>query len=211
MVRGNLTRWRWLLAIVLVGAAAPGSTVQNVPLHMDGSANGTWRVTASRVLKDTVGGRTDYQWYLSVYSPDGALAYRSPGDTAGLVTRLQKANGAPYYFPHQSLSIAGAGRLMGSDAEQAVVAIREIGADCGAMTVAILDISDGGRKAVPVARVTNFCDLEPKIVGDAVQLTGPYYGPSAPLCCPTKNHASAMLRYRNGEWVESPLYFRLHH
>ena len=208
MVRRNLTRARWLLAIVLLGAASPGAVVQNVPLALDGPANGTWHVTASRIAKFTSADRTDYQWYLSVYAPNGALAYRSPGDATKLIAVLQKANGAPYYFPHQTLSIAGTGSLMGSSAQQVVATIHELGADCGMATVAVLAAAGMG-KAAPVARVTNFCDLQPKIVGDAVQLTGPYYAANAALCCPTKNHATAMLRYRNGRWMESPSHFPL--
>lgn len=210
MVRRNLIRASGLLAIALLGAAGPGAVVQNVPLAMDGAGSGTWHVTASRIARGSTAERTDYQWYLSVFAPSGKLAYRSPGDPASLLTRLQKANGAPYYFPHQTLQIAGTGRLMGSNSEQAVVSIREVGADCGSMTVAVIGAAANG-KAAPLARVTNFCDLQPKIVGDAVQLTGPYYGPNAPLCCPTKNHAVAMLRYRNGRWAESPTYFPLRH
>ena len=61
----------------------------------------------------------------------------------------------------------------------------------------------------------NGCDLQAKIVtpssGNAyLLLTGPYYGPEAAMCCPTKNKASATLKFVNGKWVETPNYFKLY-
>ena len=45
--------------------------------------------------------------------------------------------------------------------------------------------------------------------GTSIELAGPYYNASAPMCCPTKNSASAVLRYRGGKWVETPNYFKI--
>ena len=61
--------------------------------------------------------------------------------------------------------------------------------------------------------VENGCALEASIVhrpnGDALRVTGPYYGPNAAMCCPTKANATALLTFRNGTWTESPRYFKL--
>jgi hypothetical protein len=62
-----------------------------------------------------------------------------------------------------------------------------------------------------VATIENPCDLSATIGvgGTSIELTGPYYRSGAPLCCPTKPHATAELRYRDGTWVVSPNYFKV--
>jgi len=51
--------------------------------------------------------------------------------------------------------------------------------------------------------------LSARVVRGTIVLHGPYYNASAPLCCPTKPNASAILRYANGRWTERPQYFKL--
>jgi len=60
--------------------------------------------------------------------------------------------------------------------------------------------------------ITNGCELKAAIGADndSIELHGPYYASGAPMCCPTKPHASAVLRYHHGKWLESPAISRLH-
>lgn len=83
-------------------------------------------------------------------------------------------------------------------------------ADCGSSKVTVFTSSVGG-SVVPAVSIGNPCDLTAAIGSDdnSLVLRGPYYAPDAPLCCPTKPHASSVLRYRNGKWVESPNYFKI--
>lgn len=93
---------------------------------------------------------------------------------------------------------------------QLVVASHEMAADCGSAAVTVFATKFGGNVG-PVVTVSNPCDLSAKIGSDgaSLELTGPYYNASAPLCCPTKNSASATLRFVNGKWSASPNYFKV--
>jgi hypothetical protein len=44
--------------------------------------------------------------------------------------------------------------------------------------------------------------------GDSLKLTGQYYAANAPLCCPTKQQATTLLHFNNGNWAEQPQYFK---
>ncbi len=194
----------------------PGSSVASQLVYLSGEAmHSQWRAVASKKLVGSADGNHFYQWYLSIYAIDEAtyrLKYQSPANGGPLATVTQ-AHGAQMWFPVQELRIVGAAELMQPATQQLVVQSHEAGADCGAATVAILTSSTGGQ-VVPAVSVQNGCELGASIVrganADAIALSGPYYGPNAPLCCPTKPHASATLRYANGKWSEKPSYFRLY-
>src|SRR5581483_9555528 len=125
-------------------------------------------------------------------------AYRSPGAGTTLLAKVAKANGAQLYFPMQSVKIVGTGELEQPGIQDAVVQVHESAADCGSSTVAVFGAGSSMKPRVRTA-VQNGCDLEASFVKygqmQAVQLTGPYYGPKAAMCCPTKPKASAKLTY----------------
>jgi hypothetical protein len=194
----------------------PGSAVQSQLIYLSGEAmHGQWRAVASKKLVGSANGNSFYQWYLSIYAIDEAtyrLKYQSPAN-GGPLSVVEQANGAKLWFPVQQLRIVGAAELMEPATQQLVVQSHEMAADCGASTVTVLT-SNGGGQVVPAVSVRNGCELSASIVhganGDAVALSGPYYGRDAPLCCPTKTHASATLRYANGKWSVRPNYFSLY-
>ncbi|HEY9085221.1 MAG TPA: hypothetical protein VIN40_04695 [Candidatus Tyrphobacter sp.] len=228
MVRRNLT----LIAIaalssaLLVCASAaepphytfsprpPGEITQSQLFYPAGEGmQSQWRAVASRVHL----GGSAYQWYLSIYSIDYdtatyRLAYQSPRDGAPL-SRVERASGGSLWFPLQSLHIVGAAALSHPDVQDLVVQSHEAGADCGTATVTIFIYDWTTQHIRRVASVENGCSLsatiEHQASGDAIRLAGPYYAPSAALCCPSKPNASAYLRERNGKWVESPSYYAL--
>lgn len=174
-----------------------------------------WRAVASRKLVGSANGNSFYQWYLSIYAIAEAtyqLRYQSPANGGPLAVVMQ-ANGAKLWFPMQQLRIVGTAELMQPATQQLVVQSHEMAADCGESTVTVLTSNAGGQ-VVPAVSVRNGCELTASIVrgssGDAITLSGPYYGPKAPLCCPTKAHASATLRYANGKWSVRPNYFPLY-
>ncbi|HEY8314856.1 MAG TPA: hypothetical protein VIG51_11915 [Candidatus Baltobacteraceae bacterium] len=194
---------------IAVAATMPGAGVREVALRMNGASGGVWHVRLTRVALPGAQTPPDYQDTLTVTAPDGARAYRSPGDTGELLARLRKGSGTETYFPHQTASIAGTASLMHSDAQQVVLSVDQTGADCGLATITVLGMSQRTHRVVPLARATNFCDLSATVVGNAVQLAGPYYAHGAPLCCPTKPRVTATLRYVNNAWRETPAYFPL--
>ena len=200
----------------------PGAVVQDVVVYLSGEG------MSSRWHGDFNGdGRSDfllqngqqlaYQWYLSIYEPTGngwKLASRWPGNNRSPLSKVTKAHGAELYFPMQSLKIVGGAELEQPAVQDAVVQIHEAAADCGSSTVAIIGLT---KKYQPTIRtsVRNGCDLQASIVKygqmQAVQLTGPYYGPKAAMCCPTKPKATARLTY-SGQirgWNVTPNYFKL--
>jgi hypothetical protein len=194
----------------------PGSTVQSQLVYLNGEAmHSQWRAVASKKLVGSANGNSFYQWYLSIYAIDDAtyrLKYQSPAN-GGPLALVERANGAKLWFPMQQLRIVGAAELMQPATQQLIVQSHEMAADCGASTVTVL-MSNAGGQVVPAVSVRNGCELNASIVhgsgGDAVALTGPYYGPNAPLCCPTKTHAIATLRYAKGKWSVKPSYFSLY-
>lgn len=197
----------------------PGRVVQDVVVYLSGEAmNSKWHVVSSRVLVGRQNGTTPaYQWYLSIYAPAANgwnLAYRSPGGGTTLLSKVTKARGAQLYFPMQSVKIAGGAELEQATVQDAVVQVHQQAADCGSSTVAIFGASRSMNAGVRVA-VQNGCDLNAGVVKygqmQAVQLTGPYYGPKAAMCCPTKNNAKAKLTYSGAirGWSVTPNYFRI--
>jgi len=195
----------------------PGTVVASKLVYLAGEAmHSQWRAVLSKRRLGAVSGHTAYQWYLSIYAINGEtynLRYQSPRDGAPL-DRVTKANGAPMWFPMQDASIVGAAELMQSGVQQLVFASHQTGADCGTADITVFATNPKSGKVVPAVAIQNGCYLSAAIVhekhGDALRLTGPYYAPSAALCCPTKPKGTAMLRYRNGAWIESPKYFTLY-
>jgi hypothetical protein len=191
----------------------PGTIAQNQLVYLDGEAmHSQWRAVASKKLVGTASNTTFNQWYLSIYAIDGTtykLKYQSPAN-GGPLSSVEKAKGADLWFPLQQLQIVGAAELMQPAVQQLVVQSHESAADCGAGFVTVLTVNGAG-KVVPAVSVRNGCDLSATILhaigGTVIKLTGPYYSASAAMCCPTKAHASAILRYRNGAWTETPKYY----
>ena len=226
MVRRNLA----LVLLVVCTAAAPqmwkflhpsppGTIVQDRVVYFSGEGmSSRWHVVTSRVQVGRQNGKTPaYQWYLSIYRPapgDFQLAFRSPGpyDHPGLLATVTRPPGADLYFPMQTLTIAGAGELERPEVQDAVVTLHEAAADCGSSTVTVFGLAANNRIEQKV-KVTNYCDLSAKVLrGNApqrVQLRGPYYARNAPLCCPTKANATAILTFRNGRWTVTPNYFTI--
>lgn len=191
----------------------PGSVAQSQLFVRNGEAmQRQWRAVASKKLLGSANGTQFYQWYLSIYAIDGStyrLRYQSPVN-GGPLSRVTQANGAKMWFPIQQLQIVGSVELMQPGVQQLVVQSHEAGADCGMSVVTILTASTAGAIA-PAVSVRNSCALRATIAtasaGDSIALSGPYYGPNAPLCCPTKPNATATLSYRNGKWSVTPNYF----
>jgi len=229
-VRRPLVSVALLVAVALAGTAKaeeppsvtfspppPGTIVRSSLVYLAGEAmHSQWRAVLS---KKRVGagdnGDAFYQWYLSMYAIDGttySLKFQSPRD-GGPLTAVAKAHGAKLWFPMQSAKIVGVGEFIEPAVQQVVVQTHESAADCGASTITVFAYDPKTGKPFPSATVTNGCDLNASIVraGDraAIRLAGPYYGPNAAMCCPTKPKATATLRYSNGKWSEAPSYFPL--
>jgi hypothetical protein len=196
--------------------APPGQVVQDTVAYLTGEAmHSAWHVVASRKLVGKQMGKTPvYQWYLSFYAPNGEdgakLVYQLPNKSHELLSQVTKAHGAQLYFPMQDLKIAGAAEFERGSVQDVVVWDHQAGADCGTADVTVFGANAQGQVEQRV-HVENGCSLDAAIVKhgalSAVQLTGPYYGPKAPLCCPTKARASAMLWYQHGDWNMAPKYF----
>jgi hypothetical protein len=192
----------------------PGNIVQSVLFYPAGEGmQEQWRAVTSRVHL----GGSAYQWYLSIYDIDYdaatyRLAYRSPGDASRLLSRITHSHGGPW-LPLQSAHIVGVGELERAAVQDLVVQTHEASADCGEATVTVFAYDWTRQRIRPVAIVRNGCALGATLLHsepfDAVQLVGPYYASGAPLCCPTKVRATAVLRYRAGRWVETPAEFGL--
>lgn len=195
--------------------APPGTIVSNQVVYLAGQAmHSQWRGIVSKKAVGTGNGETFYQWYVSIYQIDGAtyhLRYRSPRD-GGPFDTLAKAHGAQMWFPRQSGEAIGAAQLMQPGVEELIVASHQSGADCGSADLTVFGYDAKANRVVPAVTVQNGCNLDAKILPRAngmasLQLNGPYYGPHAAMCCPTKPKASAVLKYANGRWVETPNYF----
>jgi len=194
----------------------PGSIVQSRLVYLAGEGmHSQWRAVLSKKLLGTGNGTRFYQWFLSFYAIDGTvyrLKYRSP-DSAVPFGHVTKAHGAPLWFPVQGASIAGTAEFMGAGSQQLVVQSHEASADCGTARVDIFFFGSAMQTVMTTLSVHNPCDLSASVVhgthGDALQLTGPYYAPNAPLCCPTKQRARATLHFNNGTWTEQPRYFKI--
>jgi hypothetical protein len=194
--------------------APPGTVVQKQLVAIDGLKHDRWEAVTSKKLVGSADGRNSYQWYLSIYAPRAGayrIRYQSPRN-GGPLEHLEQANGAKMWFPVQDLKIVGAAQLMRKNYEQLVISSHAAAADCGSATVSVFTAGTAGR-AMSAVTVNNSCDLSATIVtetnGPAIQLSGPYYAANAPLCCPTKTRATAILSYHNGRWSETPNYFKI--
>jgi hypothetical protein len=186
----------------------PGQIVSNQLVYLAGEGmSSQWRGIVSKKLVGTSAGMSFYQWYLSIYAINGStyvLKYRSPNKLVPYDT-VTRTSDASMWFPGQSGEIVGAGEFMGPGVQQLVVSSHQSGADCGSVRIDIFAYDAKTGNVYPALSIENYCRLDAKIIdGDALQLTGPYYGPKAPTCCPTKPNVSATLRYANGKWLESP-------
>jgi hypothetical protein len=190
----------------------PGSVAQNERVAFSGSGSIDWRAIVSKERVGESNNRGFYQWYLSFYMLErGAyrLRYQSPRN-GGPLSRVTQANGAQMWFPVQEVRIVGMASLMHPGVQQLVVQSHEMAADCGSGAVTIF-ATQLRRNIGAFATIENPCDLSATIGagGTSIVLTGPYYRSGAPLCCPTKPHATAELRYRDGTWILSPNYFKI--
>lgn len=196
--------------------APPGLVTQNQLVYLAGEAmQGQWRAVASKQTIGQGNGTTFYQWYLSVYALDGStyrLKYQSPANGGPLSKVTQASDGAKMWFPMQTLHISGVGEFQRAGVQELVVASHEMAADCGNAVVTVLGSRNGA--VVPAVTVRNGCELKATVAHaktpgahDAIVLSGPYYNATAPMCCPTKTKAAAVLSYRNGKWTEVPKYY----
>ncbi len=198
------------------GAAGPAFAVPPPGTIVQTETSGVWLAVVSRnVLGHGSDGTAFYQWHLSVYARNGqryALAYASP-EKGGPLEKVTQVNGGDkLWFPVATVRIVGFAQLMPAAAPQLVVQSHEMSADCGGATVSVFALGPNG--VVPAASLRNGCELSAKIVssgngGATLALTGPYYGPNAAMCCPTKTKATATLAYRDGAWSQSPKYYEL--
>jgi hypothetical protein len=192
----------------------PGTVVQSSFAYLNGVApNAQWRAVASRQPLGTSNGRKFFQWYLTFFGSRQhayRLRYQSPTN-GGPLARVVKGSGTDMWFPVQELRIVGVASLMGEGLQQFVVQSHEMGADCGSATVVVY-AGGPGASVIPAVSVANPCELTATIASgkDSILLRGPYYGPNAPMCCPTKSNASAVLSCRSGHWTESPNYYKLY-
>lgn len=197
--------------------APPGTVVQNQLVYLRGETmHAQWRAIASKRLVGQNQGTSYYQWFLSVYAIDGTtyrLKYQSPAGGGPLAKVTQASGGVKMWFPLQTLRIVGTGEFAEPTVQQLVVTSHETGADCGTAAVTVFSANSSGT-VVPAVSVQNACDLEATIAHaktagarDAIVLSGPYYNATAPLCCPTKAKAAAVLSYRSGKWTETPKYY----
>lgn len=201
---------------VTYSPAPPGTVVQNQLVYLAGEAmHSQWRAVLSKAPVGHDGTQTFYQWYLSIYAIDGTtyhLHYQSPKDGIPF-SKVEKAHGASMWFPVADASIAGAGELMGPGAQQLVVVSHEAAADCGMARVDVLFQDAAMQMIMPTLSVENPCSLSARVVtgksGTSLAVTGPYYAKHAPLCCPTKSRVTAIFRFTNSGWVETPKYFSI--
>jgi hypothetical protein len=196
--------------------APPGAIVQSRVVYLAGeSMHAQWRAVLSKAEAGRGNGTTFYQWYFSLYAIDGTtyrLKYRSPRDGAPFAA-VARAHGAALWFPVAQARISGVGELMAPGVQQVVVESHEAAADCGLARVDVFAYDGTTRKVAPALSVENGCELHARLVngprGAALAVTGPYYGPNAALCCPTKNAVTAIFRFRNGRWRQQPRYFKV--
>lgn len=199
--------WKGVLAQKMHVVLGPGRGTKYVAMVWH-EPLGTERGSAPRFQPEFV-----------LYRADGfgkglAPVYRSPirGDSLQLVPEMQPIPNTPgVWMPgYVDVRIVGSAQLMGPGENQLVVRIYSSAADCGAATVHVLAVGPGDRLH-DVVRAENYCSLEAALQPPGIALKGPYYDPNAPLCCPTKNKATALLRYdrKSGKWLIAPQYFRL--
>ncbi len=197
--------------------APPGRVVQDTVAYITGEGmNSAWHVVASRnIIGKQMGKIAVYQWYVSFYAParNGLkLVHQLPNAGGELLSRVTKAHGAAMYFPQQDVKIVGAAELEQTGVQDVVLWDRQSGADCGTADVTVFG-ADANRRIVQRVHVENGCNLQATIVKhgalSAVKLQGPYYGPKAAMCCPTKPKASALLSFGGGTWSVTPNYYTI--
>ncbi|MGH7737243.1 MAG: hypothetical protein ACREMP_05180 [Candidatus Tyrphobacter sp.] len=225
MVRGNLIAIVAALAATALYASAaepphytfspkpPGKIVQSLLFYPAGEGmQSQWRAVSSRVYL----GGSAYQWHLSIYAIDFdaatyRLKYQSPRD-GGPLSRVTRVGGGPW-LPLETLDLVGVAELEHPGVQNLVVQTHEASADCGGASVIVYAYDWVHRRIRSVATVTNGCALRASIVhgarGYEIVLAGPYYAPNAPLCCPTRVRARAILRYSGSRWIEIPALFTL--
>lgn len=189
--------WRAALGFALVlpaascasAPAAPAVPVAHVAAH-----------GISAVLRRSERGHGNAQYFLTVRHED-RIVFRSPGDPGRLIPRLTRPEGAPYWFPLQTVHLAGIATMGGTPF--VVIAEHNIGADCGSGRVGL--IGPKGRVIV----VENACALGVRIEQGNLVLSGPFYGPDAPLVNPTIPHATSRLTIAHGRIVQTPSYFKV--
>jgi hypothetical protein len=199
----------------------PGQIVKTVTVYLAGEAmNSRYQAVLSRVQIAPAKGQTAarYQPYLTIYQQSAdtfVQMYQAPGknDYLDLLGQIQPIPSAPgMYEPSvEDVKLVGAGEFMQPTVQQLVVQAYSAGADCGATAVHVIALRSEGHALVDSLKVSNYCDLSASIVGNTIKLDGPYYGKDAPLCCPTKNSATATATYdmRRHTWTVSPRYFEV--
>ena len=190
--------------------APPGTVEKVVDARLDGKAPGEIAVL-SQTPAPAAQPSDPPQMHLNIYGYRGGAwtdIFSAPGTGAFASTLLFAENAS---FPStESFSLVGTGSFLGTGGQQLVTRFWSTGADCGASTISVLGMSAG--HVVRLASVSGECSLAAQMVGPAtVEITGPYYGPAASLCCPTIASANANLTYdvATGKWVLRPPYFSL--
>lgn len=214
-----------LIAATALGAAPkpqfdkqpPGQIVQDTVAYLSGEAmNSAWHVVTSRKLVGKqMGKEPAYQWYVSFYAPAAQglkLVYQLPDSNNLLLSKVEKAHGADLYFPRATVKILGAAEFEQSGVQDVALQISQSAADCGSADIVVFGAGKT-MKVEPRVHVENGCNLGAAIVKNgslsALQLSGPYYGPHAAMCCPTKPHATALLSFKHGSWSVKPAYFTI--
>jgi hypothetical protein len=198
----------------------PGNVVQKVAASLGLAQKASFVAVVSRVSLRSGSRSTTptYQPYFTLYraaAGDKLLrrVYQSPSgnDPLKLVPQMQSIPNAPGVWMPGSVDVRviGSGQLMQPGTSQLVIRVYSAAADCGSATVHVLAFGD--QRLHDVVGAQNYCSLEAALQPPGIALTGPYYDRNAALCCPTKNKATALLRYdrRSGKWLIAPQYFRL--
>ncbi|HET9146985.1 MAG TPA: hypothetical protein VFN77_02940 [Acetobacteraceae bacterium] len=192
-------------AVPLLRPWPPGAIMREVSAPLP--RGGAFTVVASRAPRGS-----QFQYYLSIYAAwPGAAWHRvflAPSQASQAIPLVTQGHGTTRFFPDQTLTLLGTVPMKPDAAPFAVAEMHNAGADCGEGTVMLLG-ETGRRRFGPVLTLSNPCALTAKIVGDHIELSGPYYAKGAPLYKPTISHARALLRYRGGHFTETPDYFRM--
>jgi hypothetical protein len=193
-----------MAAVPRLSPAPPGTLVNQVsaPLRRAGA----FTIVASRQARGTAG---LFQYYLSIYAAwPGAAWHLVYASDDGLIPDVVQGQGTARFFPDQTLKLLGVISFGGGAPPLAVAEMHNEAADCGEGSVMLL--GPIARHAFgPVAILRNPCALTAKIAGSYIVLTGPYYAKGARLYKPTSVKAVAILRYRAGQWFETPHYFKI--
>ena len=204
-------------AVTLVPNPPPGTVVQRLSASLDGTSSPPYLAIVSSKKVGTSGTQPIAQLYLSLYREIGRSGtykrvVQSPGpaDPLKLVPPVLFMNGGAIPASGASnVTIVGSERLDGDTppgSAQLVVSVHEQKADCGIVQTYVLETRAVGLPLVLVS-VSNYCSLSASLAPPALVLKGPYYSPTAALCCPTTPSVSAKLTYAKGTWTLAPPYF----